>query len=100
MYDLDFQGQLLRSDNAFSFIYIPDLENARIYPGIKSVSCLQPDMRKVIPKFWPLFSRSNTQTSWPSSLINIFLILNIGNVRIDTKSIHVYSQNKARSFMQ
>ena len=33
----------------FSFFDIPDLQNARIDTKIKSVSCLQPEITKVIP---------------------------------------------------
>ena len=33
----------------FNFFDIPDLNNARINTKIKSVSCLQPEITKVIP---------------------------------------------------
>ena len=46
VYDLEFKGQRLRSCNSNIF-YIPDLENVKIHPVIKSVSCLQQEIRKV-----------------------------------------------------
>ena len=43
----------------FNIFDIHDLENVRIDTKINSVSCLQPEMRKVMQKgVWPWFSRS------------------------------------------
>ena len=48
--DLEFQGQPLRSRDFFHIIDILDLENVRIDTKINFVSCLQPEIRKVMQK--------------------------------------------------
>ena len=46
----EFQGQPSRSHYLFNSFDILDLENVRIDTKIKFVSCLQPDIRKVMQK--------------------------------------------------
>ena len=48
--DLEFQGQQSRSRNFFNIFDILDLENVRIDTKINFVSCLQPEIRKVMQK--------------------------------------------------
>ena len=46
--DLEFQDQPSRSHDFFNIFDIHDLENVRIDTEINFVSCLQPEMRKVM----------------------------------------------------
>ena len=56
--DLEFQGQPSRSRNFLNIFDILDLENVRIDTMINFVSCLQPEIRKVMQKgVWPWFSK-------------------------------------------
>ena len=49
----------------FNIFDILDLENVRIDPKIDFVSCLQPEIWKVMQKsVWPWFSRSNIKVRW------------------------------------
>ena len=48
--DLEFQGQPSKSRDFFHIFDIPDLENVRIDIKINFVSCLQPEIRKVMQK--------------------------------------------------
>ena len=58
--DLELQGQPSRSRDFFStFSISPTFENVRIDSKIEFVSCLQPEIRKVMQNgVWPWFSRS------------------------------------------
>ena len=56
----------------FHIFDIPDLENVRIDTKINFVSCLQPEIRKVMQKgVWPWFSRSCNKD-------RIFFIITVG----------------------
>ena len=48
--DLEFQGQPSRSQGFFNIFDIYALENVRIDTNINIVSCLQPEIRKVMQK--------------------------------------------------
>ena len=48
--DLELQGQPSRSHDFFNTFDILDLENVRIDTKINFVSCLQPEIRKVMQK--------------------------------------------------
>ena len=50
VFDLDLQGQPSRSRIYFNIFDILDLENVRIDIKIESVSCLEPEIRKVMQK--------------------------------------------------
>ena len=68
----------------FGFSEILDLENVRIDTKVKSASCIQPELMKVIQ--WmcvTLSSKVNRQGH--GCVFNIFDILDLDNVRIDTK---------------
>ena len=68
----------------FGFSAILDLENVRINTEVKSASCIQPELMKVIQ--WmcvTLNSKVNRQDH--GIVFNIFDILDLENVRIDTK---------------
>ena len=55
------QGQVF----VFNIFDILDLENVRIDTKIDFVSCLQPEIRKVMQRgVWPWFSRSNIKVRW------------------------------------
>ena len=85
--DLEFQGQPWRSHDFLNIFDIYDLENVRIDTKINIVSCLQPEIRKVMQKgVWPWFSRSRnkdgifslspldslTPKTYPWEILNIF----------------------------
>ena len=80
IFKVNYQGQVTYS----GFSEILDLANVRIDTKIKSVACIQPEIRKVIQ--WmcvTLSSKVNRQDHVIFS--NIFDILDLENVRIDTK---------------
>ena len=80
IFKVNHQGQV----TDFRFSEIPDLENVRIDTKIKSVACIQPEIRKVIQ--WisvSLSSKVNRQGH--VIFFNIFDILDLENVRIDIK---------------
>ena len=80
IFKVNHQGQV----TYFGFSEILDLANVRIDTKIKSVACIQPEIRKVIQ--WmcvTLSSKVNRQGHVIFS--NIFDILDLENVRIDTK---------------
>ena len=80
IFKVNHQGQV----TDFGFSEILDLANVRIDTKIKSVACIQPEIRKVIQ--WmcvTLSSKVNRQGH--GIFFNIFDILDLENVRIDTK---------------
>ena len=68
----------------FRFSEILDLENVRIDTKIKSVACIQPEIRKVIQLMCVTLS-SKVNRQGHIIFFNIFDIFNLKNVRIDTK---------------
>ena len=95
-FKVDHQGQV--SDSRF--FEILNIGNVRIDTEIKSVACIQPELRKVIS--WmcvTLSSKINRQSH--VILFNIFDILDLENVRIDTKVNFVSClQPETRNVMQ
>ena len=87
MYDLEFKGQTLKVQGQvtdFAFSEILDLANVRIDTKIKSLACIQPEIRKVIQLICvTLCFKVNRQGHM--IIFNIFDILDLENVRIDTK---------------
>ena len=80
IFKVNHQGQV--TDIAFFEIF--DLANVRIDTKIKSLSCIQPEIRKVIQLLCVTLSfKVNRQGH--IIFFNIFDILNLENVRIDTK---------------
>ena len=80
IFKVNHQGQV----TDFGFYEILDFENVRIDTKIKSAACIQPELRKVIQ--WTcvtLSSKVNRQGH--VIFFNIFDILDLKNVRIDTK---------------
>ena len=80
IFKVNHQGQ----GTDFGFSEIIDFENVRIDTKIKSAACIQPELRKVIQ--WmcvTLSSKVNRQGH--VIFFNIFDILDLENVRIDTK---------------
>ena len=80
IFKVNHQGQV----TDFGFYEILDFENVRIDTKIKSAACIQPELRKVIQ--WTcvtLSSKVNRQGH--VIFFNIFDILDLENVRIDTK---------------
>ena len=80
IFKVNHQGQM----TDFGFYEILDFENVRIDTKIKSAACIQPELRKVIQ--WTcvtLSSKVNRQGH--VIFFNIFDILDLENVRIDTK---------------
>ena len=68
----------------FGFSEILDLENVRIDTKVKSASCIQPELTKVIQCMCVTLSyKINRQDH--GFVFNIFDILDLENVRIDTK---------------
>ena len=68
----------------FGFSEILDLANVRIDTKIKSVACIQPEIRKVIQRMCVTLSfKVNRQGHM--NFFNIFDIYDLENVRIDTK---------------
>ena len=96
IFKVNHQGQV----TDFRFSEILDLENVRIDTKIKSVVCIQPEIRKVTQ--WisvTLSSKVNRQGHVIFS--NIFDILDLENVRIDIKINFVSClQPKIRKVMQ
>ena len=74
------QGQVI----FFNIFDIPDLENVRIGTKIKSVACIQPEMRKVIQLICVTLSSKVNRQGYVI-FFNIFDIPDLQNVRIDTK---------------
>ena len=84
----------------FGFSEILDLANVRIDTKIKSVACIQPDIRKVIQ--WMCVTLSfNVNRQGHIIFLNMFDIYDLENVRIDTK-INIVSclQPEIRKVMQ
>ena len=80
IFKVNHQGQV----TDFGFSEILDLANVRIETKIKSVACIQPEMRKVIQLMCvALSSKVNRQDH--VIFFNIFDIPDLENVRIDTK---------------
>ena len=80
IFKVNHQGQV----TDFRFSEILDFEHVRIGTKIKSAACIQPELRKVIQ--WTcvtLSSKINRQDH--VIFLNIFDILDLENVRIDTK---------------
>ena len=68
----------------FAFFEILDLANVRIDTKIKCLACIQPEIRKVIQLICVTLSfKVNRQGHM--TFFNIFDILDLENVRIDTK---------------
>ena len=68
----------------FGFSEILDLENVRIDTKVKSASCIQPELMKVIQCMCVTLS-SKVNRQGHGFVFNIFDILDLENVRIDTK---------------
>ena len=80
IFKVNHQGQV--TDSAFSEIL--DLANVRIDTKIKSLACIQPEIRKVMQLICVTLSfKVNRQGH--IIFFNIFDILDLENVRIDTK---------------
>ena len=80
IFKVNHQGQV----TDFRFSEILDLANVRIDTKIKSVACIQPEMRKVIQLICvTLTSKVNRQGH--VIFFNIFDIPDLENVRINTK---------------
>ena len=80
IFKVNHQGQV----TDFGFSEILDLENVRIDTKVKSASCIQPELMKVIQCICvTLNSKVNRQGH--GIVFNIFDILDLENVRIDTK---------------
>ena len=68
----------------FGFSEILDLENVRIDTKVKSASCIQPELMKVI-QWMCVTLNSKVNRQGHGIVFNIFDILDLENVRIDTK---------------
>ena len=68
----------------FGFSEILDPENVRIDTKVKSASCIQPELMKVIQCMCVTLS-SKVNRQGHGFVFNIFDILDLENVRIDTK---------------
>ena len=68
----------------FEFSEILDIENVRIDTKIESKACIQPEISKVIEKMCMTLS-SKVERQGHKIYFNIFDILDLDNVRIDTK---------------
>ena len=68
----------------FGFSEILDLENVRIDTKVKSASCIQPELMKVI-QWMCVTLNSKVNRQGHGFDFNIFDILDLENVRIDTK---------------
>ena len=68
----------------FGFSEILDLENVRIDTKVKSASCIQPELMKVI-QWMCVTLNSKVNRQGHRIVFNIFDILDLENVRIDTK---------------
>ena len=84
----------------FNIFDILDLENVKIDTKIKSVACVQPEIRKVIQLICVTLSfKVNRQSH--IIFVNIFDIYDLENVGIDTKINFVSClQPKLRKVMQ
>ena len=80
IFKVNHQGQV----TDFKFSEILDLANVRIDTKIKSVACIQPEMRKVIQLICVTLS-SQVNRQGHVIFFNIFDIPDLENVRIDTK---------------
>ena len=80
IFKVNHQGQV----TDFKFSEILDLANVRIDTKIKSVACIQPEMRKVIQLICVTLS-SKVNRQGHVIFFNIFDIPDLENVRIDTK---------------
>ena len=80
IFKVNHQGQV----TDFGFSEILDLANVRIDTKIKSVACIQPEIRKVIQLICVTLS-SKVNRRGHMIFFNIFDILDLENVRIDTK---------------
>ena len=90
------QGQVTN----FGFSEILDLANVRIDTKIKSVTCIQPEIRKVIQLICVTLS-SKVNRQGHMIFLNIFDIHDLENVRIDTKINFVSClQQEMRKVMQ
>ena len=80
IFKINHQGQV----TDFRFSEILDIVNVRIDTKIKSAACMQPELRKVIQwmRVWPWLPRSTVKVT---IFFNIFDILDLENVRFDTK---------------
>ena len=77
---INHQGQV----TDFGFSEILDIVNVRIDTKIKSASCIQPELRKVIQ--WMCVTLSSKVNRQGHVIVfNIFDIFDLENVRIDTK---------------
>ena len=68
----------------FGFSAILDLENVRIDTKVKSALCIQPELMKVI-QWMCVTLNSKVNRQGHGIVFNIFDILDLENVRIDTK---------------
>ena len=96
IFKVNHQGQV----NDFAFSEILDLANVRIDTKIKSLACIQPEIRKVIQLICVTLSfKINRQGH--TTLFNIIDIHDLENVRINTKINFVScSQLEMRKVMQ
>ena len=96
IFKVNHQGQV----TDFRFSEILDLENVRIDTKIKSVARIQPEIRKVI-QWMCMTLNSKVNRQGHVIFINIFDILDLENVRIDTKINFVLClQPEIRKVMQ
>ena len=80
IFKVNHQGQV----TDFGFSEILDFENVRIDTKIKSAACIQPELRKVIQ--WTCVTSSfKVNRQGHVIFFNIFDILDLENVEIDTK---------------
>ena len=70
----------------FAFFEILDLENVRIDSEIKFLACIQPEIGKVIQLTCVTLS-SKVNRPGHMTFFNIFDILDLENVRIDTEKV-------------
>ena len=78
----------------FGFSGIPGLANVRIDTKIKSVACIQPEIRKVIQL---IRSRSTIRVTWYSSTYLIFTTSKMLESTPRSTSYHVYNRRWERS---
>ena len=72
----------------FGFFKILNIENVRIDTKIGSIACTQPEISKVIGKMCMTLSSKVKRLRYVN-YFNIFYILGLENVRIDTKIMSV-----------
>ena len=80
IFKVNHQGQV----TDFGFYEILDIVNVRIDTKIKSVACVQPELRKVI-RWMSVTLSFKVNRQGPVIFFNSFDILNLENARIDTK---------------